>query len=66
MVYIRVHECTQGIALIIARPLISGSTVWKSRLPWHFGSLASRMIIWRFMGSYRWGYKSMNMGYNYS
>ena len=21
---------------------------------------------WRFMGSYKWGYKPLNMGYNYS
>ena len=23
-------------------------------------------LTWRFMGSYKWGYKSRNMGYNYS
>ena len=24
------------------------------------------MSTWRFMGSYKWGYKSPNMGYTYS
>ena len=23
-------------------------------------------LTWRFMGSYKWGYKSPNMGYKYS
>ena len=26
----------------------------------------SSPIAWRFMGSYKWGYKSLNMGYNCS
>ena len=24
------------------------------------------MYAWKFMGSYKWGYKSPNVGYNYS
>ena len=36
----------------------------KKELLWGLWVRVGR--TWRFMGSYKWGYKSPNMGYNYS
>ena len=30
------------------------------------GSICQGVLTWRFMGSYKWGYKSPNMSYKYT
>ena len=38
----------------------------EGALPQKAGIQLGLGVTWRFMGSYKWSYKSPNMGYNYS
>ena len=35
------------------------------RSPWYWNCFQRLHVTWRFMGSYKWGRKSPNMGHNY-
>ena len=68
MVFWSFHDTVDGIHRITLMTL-DYRNYGKFLIMGNAGFLSSTLLVqytWRFMGSYKWGYKSLYIGYNHS